>query len=391
MTPPNASRKANIAFLIGTMASSIGSLTFAITASAVMLSSGYTLFEVGLFAAISRLSSLLSVFVFGERVDTWNPKKVLLITEAIGFAAAVGLAICWQSGKSLYPFFLAFTAIRSLALGVQAPGRAKIAKLLAADGFQEQSRAAVWLNKVTHGAIVFAAALSWVFVTRFDVVWAIGFDMLTFLANGLLIWSFVSVDGGSAELAKPSLLRMFKILYARAPHTAILDLLLATSLCGVNTLYVRISDGDSALVPFFHAAYGIAVWATGFLFRWPRLQGLHTVLWLALSVAISGLSFAAHDKLLAVPLLGLVFVVYWLLFHRYSSQLQYASPPGEIAAVTSARIVQMTVVISIGEYLVGAWSNVVPIEIELRARALLPLVVFVALIFSRRRRANAKN
>lgn len=358
-------------FLGATLLSSIGSLTFTICTVAFMLKAGYSLSTVGLTVGASRLFPLVANLVCGHLADHLPAKQLIYGSELLAGCCSLLILMSWNAGPTHFPLFLIATILRATVLAVQLGARTKISKLLSDASYQSNARQAIWLNKAMHGSTLFAAIIGWVAIKYLSLQVVIAFDAFTFLLGGLVLLlielpateRLTTVSFKITQVMK-STLEKFKSLYQFSPRAAGLDLLLAVSMCGTVTLFGRLAGGHEEYIPLLLGSYGLAVWVAGYLERSLIVQKQHALIWLLLgggyiaaftyqgSFAVTWLFIFAKD------------IAYWLLFHRYSSHIQMQTPATDTAAVSSARVAQMTAVLALGEIGVGAWQSSVSLSAE---------------------------
>jgi hypothetical protein len=364
------------AFLIGTFISSLGSMTLFICLMAFMHQAGHSMLNISLVVGGSRFITLIVSVLGGHIADRIPAKKLILWTEMISAAVSGALAWTWSQGLDGYRSFLLVFLLRTALLTVQQPGRHKISKLLSENTYSSNAKQAIWLNKVTHGSLFFAAGLSFIAVRWGNFYWAIAFDALTYLLNFFIILlPGFGTFTAAKDIKKYSLSGKFSDLYFFSSSTAVLDLLLALALCGGNLFTLRMADNDAAWLPGIFASYGFAVWVAGYLAKNTLIQRLHVPTWIAFGLSFLLLGVYHGLGVLTWSIFLLNHHCYWLLFHRYSSIIQASTPQEKMAAVSSARMAQMILVLATGEFLVGAWQRWVPLFWEGTWRAILCFLV----------------
>lgn len=367
-------------FYLGTLISSIGSFTFNICLIAFMVRSGFDLFHISLILGLQRLVPMFILGVLGHRTDSLSPKLTVILAELGAAAATFGILWAWSEGHPAYVFLVAFTLLKTSIVSFQIGSKAKLMKLLADDTYASNSNHAIWFNKATQGATLFAGACAWPIVKYGSFEVAIWFDLLSFVANGLIIYfiRFENEGVAGASESKQTVLSKFLDFYRFNSRAAKLDLLLAVSMMGTTSFTARIAGDDQTWVAVLLASYGASVWISGF-FEKSKYKKLHPlVLWAGLGVSyvLIGLFPARGVATLGCALLKDTF--YWLLFHRISSHIQTDTPQSVMGAVSSARFTQMVIVLASGELLVGAWSKTVPVLFDGLWRGVFCFVVLAA-------------
>lgn len=378
--PAYSARQAGF-FYAGTLLSSIGSMTFTICLTAFMLQGGSPLMIIGISIAANRLIPLLVNLIWGDLADRQDPRHIILVTEALASALSVCLLFSWNQDSDWFWGFLALLVARSSVVVLQTGARGRIAKALGSHSLVANSKSAVWLNKATHGAAIFGGVIGWLFVRYGNFEHVILFDLTTFLVAGVLLWfSKIHIPNENSRTHKLSVFAKFHDLYRLAPVPALLDLLLAIATSGMGTLVATLSDGQQELVPLFLITYGAAVWASGFLCRLEFFKEQHTALWIVLAISFVAAFASIGSPFLTLPLIFIRDLSYWSLFHRYTAQIQHATPATAIAGVSAARTVQVVAVLSIGEIGVGLWGPHITHLTEAGWRAALCLVIATLLI-----------
>lgn len=360
--------------------SSVGSTTLQISLMVFMKLDGYSLLQIGAVIGGARFAALITSLALGDLADRIQPKALILWTELFSVLISAALAWAWSRGQNGFGLFICLYLLRSGVLAVQQPGRNKIAKLVSDDTYLSNSRQAIWLNKVTHGAMFFAAGISLLAIVLESFYWVIAFDAVTFLVNTWIIFR-ARLDTRSASTApkKYSVTEKFKDFYRYNFRTALLDLCLAFALCGGNLFTVRMAGNNEAWIPVYLTSYGLAVWVTGYLERINYVRRLHSIIWLAFGFSFFLIGTYPGRGVLTWFLFLVNDHCYWLLFHRYSSAIQTNTPIEKMASVSSARMVQMILILASGELLVGSWQNIVPLFWEGAWRAIFCVLIALLL------------
>ena len=370
-----------IFFYLGTFISSVGSFTFNICLIAFMIRSGFDLFHVSLILGLQRLVPILISAGLGHRTDELSPRLTVVLAELGAATATFGILWAWSIGHQGYWLLVAFSLLKTSIVSFQIGSKAKLTKLLSDDSYSSNSNHAIWFNKATQGATLFAGLCAWPILKYFSFETAIWFDLLTFAINGLIVWLIQFKDEATAIISasKQTILSKFRDFYRYNARAARLDLLLAFSMMGTTSFTARIAGDDQLWVAILIGSYGAAVWISGFLEKSKTKKPHPLALWGGL-----GISYALLGVYPARGLVTLSFVLfkdtfYWLLFHRISSHIQSDTPQSVMGAVSSARATQMVTILACGELMVGAWSKTVPILFDGLWRGLFCLIVLVVL------------
>jgi hypothetical protein len=375
--------KPNAAFFyLGTLISSIGSFTFNICLIAFMIRAGFDLFHVSLILGLQRLVPILISASLGHRTDSFSPRLTVVFAELGAAAATFGILWSWSLGNKDYWALVAFSLLKTSVVAFQLGSKAKLTKLLADNSYASNSNHAIWFNKATQGATLFAGLCAWPIIQHFGFETAIWFDLLTFAANGILVWSiqFNEEKPSAVVTAAQTLSSKFRDFYRYNGRAAILDLLLAVSMMGTTSFTARVAGDDKLWVAILIGSYGAAVWISGFIEKSQKIKFNPLILWAGLgaSYALVGM-YAAQGPLTLFCVLSKD-IFYWLLFHRISSHIQMDTPQAVMGGVTSARFTQMVLILASGELMVGAWSKIVPVLYDALWRSAFCFAVAVVLM-----------
>lgn len=354
-------------FYLGLLVSSVGSFAFNICLIAFMTRAGFDLLHVSLILGMQRLVPILVTGMLGHMTDHLSPRRVIVALEIAAALATLGILSAWSFGPSAYPWLLMICLVKASIMAFQTGSRAKLAKEFSDGSYASDSGHAIWLNKATQGATLFAGVLAWPMIRygTFEVSAIV--DLLTFIANGMLVWSIrtpahASIDPSNRP--KAPIIAQFLDLYRHSPRAAVLDLILALSMMGTMSFTTRLAGASEQWLAMLVASFGLSVWLSGLIESSGVLKDRPLLLWCGLGAAYCsiGLATDSHLCLLALALAKDTF--YWLLFHRISAHIQADTPSALVGGVTSARTCQMVLILASGEILVGAWSNVLPVFID---------------------------
>jgi len=378
-------------FYLGTLISSVGSFTFNICLVAFLVRSGFDLFHVSLILGLQRMVPILVSGGLGHHTDRISPKLTVVLAELGAAAATFGILWAWSLGQSGYEFLVAFTVAKTSIVSFQIGGKAKLTKLLADTTYSSNSQHAVWFNKVTQGATLFAGLCAWPIIKYLGFEAAIWFDLLTFAVNGLIVWSIqFKADTQSMEaVSKSTLFSKFGDFYRYNGRAAVLDLVLAVSMMGTTSFTARLAGDNEVWVAILIGSYGAAVWIAGTLERAKILKSQSHVFWVGLGLSYALLGLYPGQGYLTLGFALMKDTFYWLLFHRISTHIQVDTPQPVMGAVSSARFTQMVLVLASGELLVGAWSQVVPVLFDGLWRTVFCFIV-VAVLSAPRFRTEEK-
>ncbi len=354
--------KSALLFYLGTLISSVGSLAFTICLLAFMLKDGTELFYASLIIGLSRLIPVVISTLWGQAADQLPPKLTVLVTELLAATASFGILLSWNHGKGAYWLLLIFCVLKSSVVTFQAGSRAKITKLFSDETYASNSKHAVWYNKATQGATLFAGLCAWIIIKYYSFKVAVVLDMVTFLLNGIFVL-FITVKDGEEHTTtnKEPFYKKFVDFYHYNPRAAMLDFFLCISMMGTVSFMARLSGHDAKWNALFMAGYGFAVWFAGFVERSQYLKNISKLIWLGLGLSYIILGAIPGGEWLTLFFSVIKDICFWLLFHRISAYVQMDTPQKIMGGVSSARMVQVATILAIGEVTVGAWQKVLPV------------------------------
>jgi hypothetical protein len=364
-------------FYFGTLISSIGSFSFNICLVAFMAKAGFDLLHISLILGLQRLVPIIVATLYGHRTDELSPRLTVVAAEMGAALASIGILWAWARGHEGYWFLVAFSLVKTSIVSFQVGSKAKITKILADDSYASSASHAIWFNKATQGATLFAGLCAWPIVKFLGFETAIWFDLLTFAINGLIVF-FLPIEESvsTARASAASIFSKFSEFYRFNRRAAALDLVLAISMMGTTSFTARLTGTDQTWMAVLIGSYGASVWLSGFIERSQILKDSSLWFWAGLGVSYALLGMFPGMGIPTVALALCKDTFYWLLFHRISSHIQMDTPESHMGAITSARMTQMVAVLACGELLVGAWSKSVPILFDGGWRAAFCLMIF---------------
>lgn len=369
------------AFYLGTLVSSVGSLSFNVCLIAFMVKAGFGLADASLIIGLQRLIPVIVTALWGQHTDRFSPRKTVIACELVAALSSILLLKIWNGSNSHYISILALCVLRAVVVSFQTGSRTKLAKQLSDGTYSGNSTHAIWFNKATQGATLFSGLIAWFIIQNFTLEAAIVFDAVTFLISGFAVLAFAPKgEDEQHSVDAPVWTEKFRALFKYNPRAALLDLVLAVSMMGTVAFMARMADGDQTWTGKFMASYGLAVWLAGFLERKITCRISSAPFWIAMSISFAILGLLGAPSWLALVVFFAKDLCYWIILHRISSYIQNDSPTALIGSISSARTSAMISILAIGEILVGAWSGVVPLWLEGAARALTLFVVAVYLV-----------
>lgn len=349
-------------FYLGTLISSVGSFAFNICLVAFMSKAGFDLLHISLILGLQRLVPIVVATLYGHRTDELPPRLTVVAAELGAAVSSLGILWAWARGTDGYWLLLAFTLVKTSIVSFQVGSKAKITKLLADSSYRSNASHAIWFNKATQGATLFAGLCAWPIVKYLGFETAIWLDLLTFALNGVIVYFLpIQTNNTEARTASVPILSKFTEFYRFNRRAASLDLVLAIAMMGTTSFTARLTGDDQTWMAVLIGSYGASVWLSGFIERSQILSESFLGFWAGL-----GVSYALLGRFpgLGIPTVALALckdTFYWLLFHRISSHIQMDTPEPVMGAVTSARMTQMVTILAFGELMVGAWSKQVPV------------------------------
>lgn len=377
------------AFYFGTLVSSVGSLTFNLCMIAFMLKAGFGLGQATLILGLQRLIPAVVVGIWGHFTDRLPPRPTVVFIEIVAALLSGLLLFLWQGAETVYALFAGVSILRATIASFQAGSRVKITKLLAEDTYASNSKHAIWFNKATQGATLFSGLTAVAFIKFLNFESAIIFDAATFILSGLIIYFLPLENKSEAVPPSTSWSQKFSDYFKYNTTAAKLDLLLAISMMGTVAFQARVAGTDQSWAALFSAGYGVAVWSAGFLEKSWATKIPSSPFWILLGVGYLLIGSYGHASWVAVGLFFLKDLAYWMVLHRISGHIQTDTPTSHIGGVTSARMTLMILILSIGEILVGAWSQVVPLWLETVIRCALVFAVGGYLLANKRIQVGA--
>ncbi len=372
-------------FYLGTLLSSVGSMTLVVSLLAFMLKNQFSLLQISVIIGLSRfLPVVVSVFL-GHKTDSLSPKKIIVFAEIGAATASLFLFYSWEVLDKNYYFILIAMILRSLFTSIQNGSKAQIAKVLSDSSYQSNSKNAVWLNKATQGATLFAGVLGWFAITRLSLSAVIIFDAITFILNGLILFMLPIEGAQSEESNGSSIVQKFKDFYQYNFKAGALDALLVLSMMGTSAFTARLAGAKEEWISLFLLSYGLAVWLAGYLERTQFIKNLRSALWIMLGVSLILLGMIPGPNALVWAVCLFKDICFWILFHRISSYIQIDTPQKIIGSVNHARNAQMITIFALGEIAVGLWKNSLPFlwECGLRGGLCLAVALVIALNFKK--------
>lgn len=366
-------------FYFGTLISSVGSFVYNICLVAFMIQGGYDLFNVSLILGLQRLVPMFAAGVFGHYTDKFSPRLTVVLTEFGAALATFGILWAWEQGQAGYWYMLAFTLMKTSVISFQVGSKVKITKILSDSTYASNASHAIWFNKATQGATLFAGIIAWPIVAKLNFETAIWLDLISFIINGVIVF-FLPIQGPSKENGESivsGIFSKFKDFYKYNKRAATLDALLAVSMMGTTSFTSRMAGNDQTWMAVLIGGYGFSVWAAGFIEKSQILKNRSLTFWLGLGLSYSFLGFSAGQGFLTLALVICKDTFYWLLLHRISSHIQMDTPQSVMGSVSSARTTQMIAILATGELLVGSWSKILPVEFDGLWRGVFCLVILL--------------
>lgn len=350
-----------------------------------MLKSGFSLLQISIIIGTSRLVPVVVSIFFGHKFDEYSPRKTILVTEVLASLASLLLLAGWQIFDKSYYVILAAMLLRILFTSMQTGSRGQISKALSDSSYQSNSKNAIWLNKATQGATLFAGLIAWIAIKHSDFQTVIIFDALTFILNGVILFILPLNQEGIASTETISVFKKFSDLYKFSGWAAGLDAILVLSMMGTSSFTARLAGTDEAWISLFVISYGLAVWFAGFVERVPFVQKQRVLPWVILGITLAMLGQFTSPSLLMWSVCFVKDIAFWVLFHRITAHIQNDTPKEMMGSVTFARNAQVVSIFALGEFAVGLWKNILTVQSECLLRAgICAVALIVILLFGKK-------
>lgn len=373
-----------VLFYSGQFLSAMGSLTFNLCLVAFLPRAGFDLAQISLILGLQRFFPVFVMGAWGHLTDVFSAKMTVVVLEILAGLLSISLLFVWDESNTNYLIFMALCVLRATLVNFQTGSRVKLSKILSDGSYQSNAKHAIWQMKATQGATLFAGLVGIVLIQFLTLKVAIILDFVTFVANGVIVFFMPSDETKQAPQTTVSWRQKFSDHFRYNRQAAILDIALAVSIGGLISFFARVSGADHIWNALFLTSYGLSVWIAGFLERSFAKKFSTVPFWIVMSVSFALLGKFGGPNIESLILMFIKDISYWIILHRISGHIQNDTPVQAIGAVSSARFAIMVVILSVGEILVGAWSNIVPLWAECLIRAGVALMIGAALILSRK-------
>ncbi len=368
-------------FYLGTFVTSFGSLLFVMCIPAIFLKIGYSSEIIGIAVGIHRFSGIAASAWFGPGIDRFNSRMVVFYTEFFAAASAIGLIASWyyRDSLGLYPF-LFFIGTRALTVGVQSSSRNRLIKLLSSENQTREASFAIWLNKATQGATVLSCLAAIPLVTSGNFLLAIIIDGLSFLVGGYSALMLPDVDSTEKRNIPTNFIHSVAGLIKMHKTVFYQDQLLALAVSGTLLLMAKLSGENSLYVVYFNFLFGVCIWLSSIVAHNLPMRNRTIPYWIIMLLGYVLLSFSL-DSFWRFAAYFLTYMGYWILYHKYTVEIQTKTPKEMIGAIMAARSLAIAVTLSIGELFGGYVTRLVSIKLELgiRAAVCFCVIAFLAL------------
>jgi hypothetical protein len=347
------------------------------------LKAGYAAEIIGVAIGVHRFAGIAASAWFGPRIDTFNSRKVIFLTEFLAAFSSVLLIVSWSYRDVLgLNVFIFFIAVRALTVGVQSSSRSRLIKLLSNDNSTHEATLAIWLNKVTQGAHVISALVAIPLIASGNILIAIAVDGLSFLIGGYSAILLPDLDSGN-KVAPPGINIIKSILNLIRMHKSVFieDQLLALAVSGSILLMVKLSGGRSEYVIYFNFIFGSCIWLSSIFAHNLNLRNRTKTYWLLLLVGYL-LLLASYDSIWRFGAYLITYMGYWILYHKYTVEIQTKTPKELIGATMAVRGLLVAATLSVGELFGGYLTRFFDLKVELGIRALFCLIALFVVAFS---------
>ena len=359
----------------GTLISSLGTFTFPGATVGILTQMNFPLWKIGGVMALSRLGTLTGSFMWGDLSDRFDAKKTVIITEAVAFLISALLMISWSFGEQGFGYFAFFTLLRFVVISIGGPGKNKMVKSLSEKYKKSHFHSAITLNTVTYGPGVLGSLLGFFAIKYFSFYWVLGFDAFTFIVNGALLLLLVS-EKSLVSHPSPGIFHKLKVYFSHR-RLALFDVLLAVPFMGTNVLMSRLSGGIGYRVPLLLATFGFGAILSAALFRWKPSRISHFFAYFSLFVSFAILRGFRTSFILIAGAVTLRNISYWYLFNLYTGSFQTKEPGQSVAALFAARAFVGTLILGVGEIIIGIIGDYYSLDLDLAIRASLTFLILI--------------
>jgi hypothetical protein len=373
-------------FYIGTFLSQLGTFTLILGLIYFPPLNGWSSLETGLLLSASHLFSTFALLKWGDIGDRVSPKKLILIVEFSAVIISIFTIYCWISDSifARYLFILAI-GLKSMITAIQSPARNKYLKL-ASNSKERSKNLSIFLTTINQGTIFFSALLSWFYFKEKSFVATIGFDLLSFLVNGLIILTLpeISIEKSSKQPFKNRILDYLAV----NKFLSFKDIMASICIAGASLLIIRISSIKPDLAVILGGIFGLSFIISGYILSKIKREHIDHYIWPLYSISFFLLYFA-RSELTILIFMSILFILYALLMHIYLVNWQHESPVQKIANIFSVRTIILSLTLGLGEILFGKISPLITVYNEALIRGSISFVIAV-FIFQKHRNHEFK-
>jgi Zn-dependent protease with chaperone function len=167
------------------------------------------------------------------------------------------------------------------------------------------------------------------------------------------------------------------------------DQLLALAVTGTILLFVKLSSGNSSYIIYFNLIYGCSIWLSSLVAHNTKMRNLSSPYWILMLIGFFFLS-VSFDTGWRFLNLFVIYMGYWILFHKYTAEIQVNTPTDTIGSIIAARSLLMLFTLSVGELFGGYITRLIDLPTELMARGCICFFVLVYLWFSNKKLSKDK-
>lgn len=351
------------------------------------LKAGYSSEIIGLAIGVHRFAGLGASVWIGPRIDQFNSKTVVILTEIVAAFSSVCLIASWMYRETLgLNVFCFFIGTRAATIGVQTFSRNRLVKVLSEENQSTEASMTIWLNKVTQGAHAISALVAIPLVASGNLSTAIVIDGLSFLVGGFSAISLPDLDSAGNRNYKPNnFIKSLSSMVKLHKYIFIQDLLLALVVSGTILLMVKLSaDRGPESVIYFNLIFGSCIWISSFFAHKINLRNKTTSYWILILFGFILLSLVYNTPWRYLAYF-ITYLGYWILYHKYTVEIQTKTPKATIGATMATRWIVILFVLSVGELLGGYFSRIVSVQGELGIRAFICALVILWMIFLKKK------
>lgn len=382
------------AFLLSAWFSNVGAQVFLFSFPIYAASHGLDVPTIGVVLAVGRLTNLASILLVGIRGDSVNPQQLLFWSEIVGAMTSASFLVlaCFDRSLSAGVAIMIFI-VRSLALGLQVPIRAKIGKLIVTNSTTDIRAMAINLNMLSQGTALFSAVVMLLFIKSMGFIGVCIFDLLSFLMSGFVARKLrisAQTSALSTSVGKVQLFATAARYFRSHKRLLITEILLHLPVWGTQTLFVRVVGERNQLLPYCWMMYGFTVILSAGLSKYISIKDRGGIAWWIQAASFLMAAFYFESFWISLISLGFVYLSYFYLWHFVSAEFQVVASHSDFAALSSIRALIAALIIGSGDFVVGFGSKAFPVSFEYYYRCIICILIgTVSITFYNRKQFTA--